>query len=79
MNQNFSGTVGNAGAEEICVDPLLTDREVGTELNCGRSTVWRWAADGTIPKPIKIGGLSRWRRSWIQQVIAAAEANRAAA
>ncbi len=50
-------------------DRLLTDREAAELLCCGRSTLWRWAADGVIPKPIKIGGMSRWRHSDIQSVV----------
>jgi len=31
-------------------------------LAIGRSTVWRWVANGNLPKPIKLtGGVSVWR------------------
>ncbi|ALI56833.1 hypothetical protein IMCC12053_2886 [Celeribacter marinus] len=36
-------------------------------------------SDGTIPKPIKLGALSRWPHSEILQVIEQAKANRNAA
>jgi predicted DNA-binding transcriptional regulator AlpA len=58
-------------------DPLLSDKESAFILGCGRSTLWRWAADGIIPKPLKIGGMSRWRQSDIEAVITKAEAQRA--
>lgn len=74
MNRNYAGNVGTGGANEIHTDLLLSDREVATQLDCGRSTVWRWSADGVLPQPIKIGGISRWRQSWISKVIADAEA-----
>lgn len=60
-------------------DPLFSDRDAAAMLGCGRSTLWRWAAEGVLPKPIKIGGMSRWRKSDIEAVIAKAEAQREAA
>ena len=50
-------------------DELIRDEEVAKRLSCGKSTVWRWASEGIIPKPIKIGGASRWRRSEIDAAI----------
>jgi predicted DNA-binding transcriptional regulator AlpA len=29
-------------------------------------TIWRWSREGTIPKPIKIGGSTRWKLSEIE-------------
>jgi excisionase family DNA binding protein len=59
------------------IDPLLTDKEVAQLLGgVSRPTVWRHAADGTIPKPVKIGGLSRWPRSEILAVVERAKAAR---
>lgn len=40
---------------------LMTVQEVGTLLGCSRTTIWRRVQDGTLPKPIKIGGITRWR------------------
>jgi predicted DNA-binding transcriptional regulator AlpA len=74
MNRNFAGNIGQPGAPGAGIDHLLTDREAASILDCGRSTLWRWAAGGTIPKPLKIGGMSRWRQSDIEAVIAKAEA-----
>ena len=79
MNRNFAGNVGTCGANETHTDLLLSDLEVAEQLFCGRSTVWRWSANGVLPKPIKIGGLSRWRQSWISKVISDAEAANQAA
>jgi len=58
---------------------LISDREASKLLGCGRSTLWRWAADGIIPKPLKIGGMSRWKMSDIEKLIEKAEAERSAA
>jgi len=42
-------------------------------------TFWRRVADGTVPKPVKLGGLSRWPQSEILEVIETAKASRTAA
>lgn len=55
---------------------LLTDREVGALLDKSKSTVWRLSGEGVLPKPIRIAGSSRWRRSEIEAVIARAAAQR---
>ena len=57
---------------------LICDREAAKLLGCSRTTVWRRVKDGTIPNPLRIGGLSRWKLSDIQAVITAAEAKRPA-
>ncbi|MGR3524901.1 MAG: helix-turn-helix transcriptional regulator [Paracoccaceae bacterium] len=61
------------------IDTLLSAREAAKILNCGTSTVWRRAAEGVIPRPLKIGGTSRWKLSDLEAVIAKAEAHREAA
>lgn len=61
------------------VDPLLTAREASPILGISVPTFWRRVADGTVPKPIKMGALSRWPQSEILQVIEDAKAARAAA
>lgn len=60
------------------VDPLLTAREAAPLLGVSIPTFWRRVADGTIPKPVKLGALSRWPQSEILQVIETAKAARAA-
>lgn len=59
-------------------DPLLTDREGAAVLSVSVPTFWRRVSDGTVPKPVKIGALSRWPQSEILAVIEAAKAKRAA-
>lgn len=61
------------------IDPLLTARESAKYLQVSIPTFWRRVADSTVPKPVKIGALSRWPRSEIIGVIEAAKAQRAAA
>lgn len=57
-------------------DPLLTAREGAKVLQVSVPTFWRRVADGTIPKPVKLGALSRWPQSEIVGVIEAAKAAR---
>jgi len=57
-------------------DPLLTVREGARVLQVSVPTFWRRVADGTVPKPIKLGNLSRWPLSEIQDVIERAKARR---
>lgn len=52
---------------------LFSDRETTKLLGCSKSTVWRWAAEGILPKPLRIGGISRWKRADIDAVIAEAQ------
>jgi predicted DNA-binding transcriptional regulator AlpA len=49
---------------------LLNDRQVATALNCSRSSVWRLTENGTLPRPLKISGMTRWRRSDIEALTA---------
>ena len=41
---------------------LLSDNSAASLLGISRATFWRRVADGTFPKPLKIGGVTRWRR-----------------
>ncbi|MCF4099916.1 helix-turn-helix transcriptional regulator [Maritalea mediterranea] len=50
-------------------DPLLTDVEGCEILRISRPTWHRWVRHGLIPKPIKLGGLSRWPQSEVVGVI----------
>lgn len=59
------------------IDPLLKAREVAAMLGMSVPSVWRRVSDGTIPKPIKLGALSRWPQSDIRAVIERAKTARA--
>jgi len=58
------------------IDPLLNVREGAAQLNVSVPTFWRRVADGTISRPIKLGGLSRWPQSEITSVVEQAKAQR---
>lgn len=60
-------------------DPLLTDKESAAVLHVSVPTFHRRVADGTVPKPLKLGFLSRWPRSEILAVIDAAKTARSSA
>ena len=60
------------------IDPLIRDGDAAGMLGCSKATFWRRVADGTIPKPVKIGGMSRWPQSELLAVVEAAKAKRAA-
>ena len=43
---------------------------------CHPSTIWRRVADGSLPKPTKIGGMTLWDEGEVDECIAAALAER---
>lgn len=45
---------------------LLSDREVANLLNVSTRTVWRRVSAKELPQPLKVGGLTRWRRAEIE-------------
>ena len=55
---------------------LVSDAETAAMLGCSRTTVWRRVADGTLPKPLKLGGLTRFVLSEINATVEAAMAAR---
>jgi predicted DNA-binding transcriptional regulator AlpA len=57
-------------------EPLIRDADAAEILGCSKATFWRRVADGTIPRPLKIGGMSRWPRSEILDVIEQAKNRR---
>ena len=42
---------------------LLSDHSAAAMLGISRATFWRRVNDGTFPKPVKFGGVTRWRRA----------------
>jgi len=59
------------------VNPLIRDAEGAVLLGCSKATWWRRVADGTLPPPIKIGGMSRWKLSDVLSTIERASEQRA--
>lgn len=59
-------------------DHLIRDSDAAVMLGCSKATFWRRVADGTFPRPVKIGSMSRWPESEIIAVIENAKAQRGA-
>lgn len=51
--------------KEISIPPedriLVPAREAAALCSMGKSTFWREVKLGTVPAPVKFGGLTRWR------------------
>jgi predicted DNA-binding transcriptional regulator AlpA len=58
------------------IDPLICDKDGAAMLGCSVSSFWRRVREGVIPRPVKIGGMSRWPKSEIQSVIDKAKLER---
>lgn len=58
------------------IDPLLTSSESAEILGTSEPTFWRWVREKRVPPAVKLGGLSRWPRSEILDVIERAKAAR---
>ena len=57
--------------------PVLLDvKAVAALFQASPSTIWRRVNDGTIPRPVRIGGMTRWARDEIGAVIDRAKRNR---
>ena len=77
MSLEFSPTrEKNAGRVSDIAPILISDVEAAKLLGCSRTTIWRRAADGTLPKPLKLGGLSRFVLSEINEHVESAMAVR---
>jgi excisionase family DNA binding protein len=48
---------------------LLTTKQAAELLSIGERTLWRHSRSGIAPRPIKIGGLIRYKRSELLQWI----------
>lgn len=51
-------------------DRLINIRETAALLGCSPSTIWRRAADGSIPPPIRLGGMTRWSEAEMAEFLA---------
>jgi len=45
----------------------LSIKELAAHIQASKSTIWNGVRKGIFPKPIKIGGLTRWRRSEVEE------------
>lgn len=59
--------------------PLLVDAKTAARLcGIGTSTFWRWDGAGRIPRPVRLGGTTRWRLAELEAWIEAGCPDRAA-
>lgn len=47
--------------------PMIDVREVADFLRVSEKTVWRLAAEGRLPHPVRVGRQFRWRRAAIER------------
>jgi len=59
-------------------DRLISVTPVAAAYGCSVTTVWRHVATGVIPKPVKIGGMTRWSEAEVLAHIEAAKDERGA-
>jgi predicted DNA-binding transcriptional regulator AlpA len=57
---------------------LLSDHAAAALLGISRATFWRRVNDRTLPPPLRLGGVTRWRRSELVAAIERAAAARQA-
>jgi prophage regulatory protein len=50
---------------------LLTAEQLAATLQVSKRTLWRMRSAGQMPRPIRIGGVVRWRRDEVAAWIAA--------
>ncbi|MEO1775657.1 MAG: helix-turn-helix domain-containing protein [Pseudomonadota bacterium] len=57
---------------------LLADTEAARLLGMSRATLWRRVGEGSLPQPIRMGRLTRWRRDELLSAVEALSARRIA-
>ena len=66
---NSRFTAGKAVRDHGEPAELMSDQSSAAWLGLSRATFWRRVADGTLPRPIRLGGRTLWRRSELRAVI----------
>lgn len=65
MDKKIAAIANAASAPTENDDPtktqLITDKQGALLLSCSTATWWRRVADGTMPQPLRIGSMTRWR------------------
>ena len=51
---------------------LLNDGKAAALLGISKATLWRHVQAGLLPRPVKLGGATRWRRDELMAAIEAA-------
>ena len=66
QKQHTHPNARNVSAQSI----MLTVSSVATMLACSPRTIYRLADAGSIPPPVRIGGMVRWPRELLEKWIA---------
>lgn len=53
------------------IETYWTIRDFAAHLRASKTTIWEGVRKGIFPKPVKIGGLTRWRRSEVEACLEA--------
>jgi len=53
---------------------LLNVKQLAERLGVAQSTIWNYAKNGVLPKPLKLGQLSRWDASEVEAHIKSRQA-----
>lgn len=85
MIKNFAGNHATSGmgigdfiledenvienSEAKAVFRLVKDTEAAAIIGVSKATWWRRVADGTMPQPIRIGSITRWKLSEIAAAV----------
>jgi len=59
--------------DKLTASRLLPVEAVALLMNCHVATVWAMAKRGDLPKPIPIGGITRWRAGDLRAALAGAK------
>lgn len=69
FQQAITGRAPTLGPADECplADEFWTIKHVCAYLKRGKSSVWEAVRTGRFPKPVHIGGSTRWKRSTIEE------------
>jgi predicted DNA-binding transcriptional regulator AlpA len=57
----LAGSEAMSLSHHLDADAWYRARDLALRWKIHEMTVWRWAAQGKIPKPVKFGAASRWK------------------
>jgi len=61
--------VSDLDRSELSPQLLLRDRDVAATLKISVRYVWQLVTNGQLPKPVRLGNCTRWRRSDIDEFV----------
>lgn len=67
VNVDLFGGASASGSQTVV--RLLRDSDCAVIIGCSKATWWRRVADGTMPQPVRIGSMTRWKLSEVLSAI----------